>query len=266
MKFEGYNHQHHPEITPPLDLLAKKLHDHVSTETKKTQTILTEYGIRDLPAFITFDTTFDTPTHPFVEAPIVVEEETYQESRVSTPDLVEKTHTEPPRESVENEGGLYIFTATSQQQLIDEIRNYYIKNALKATEKTLAQRKISKARIPQMAQQIITGIAQKKVDAFYNVQMQLLIKQSFSEKDAQDYCAWRINNVDEAVSFSLKTDAEHAHALSTTNFTDDHFISRFLQERSATNDMPSEISLSAQEPSFHTSAHIDAMLDELQNL
>ncbi len=270
MEFKEYNQQHHLETTPPLDLIARKLHDHVSTEAKKTQTILTEHGIRDLPAFITFDTTFDTSTQPLTED-LFVAKEHIQESPAPTDDhIIDADPVESPITSPEKKDALYTFNTTSQQQLQDEMRNYYMDNALEATERTLAQKKISKNRIPQMAQQIITEIAQKKIDAFYDAQMQLLAEQNFSEKDAQDYCTWRINDVDEAVSFFLKTDTDHAHVLSAANFTDDHFISLFLQERSMRDDISDqatpEMPPSTQEQSFHTSAHIDAMLDELKNL
>lgn len=270
MNFEKYNQRRHSETTPPLDLIARKLHDHVSTENKITQTILTENGIRDLPAFITFDTTFDASAKPLADT-FVNAKEQMQESTMPTDDLaIDAEPVESPITSPENKDVLCTFTATSQEHVIDEMCNYYMKNALKAAKKTLTQKNIPKDRIPQMAQQIVTGIAQKKVDAFYEAQIQLLIEQSLSEKDAQDYYTWRINNVDEAVSFFLKTDTEHAHILSATNFIDDHFISLFLQERSIKDNVSDQnapnMSPSTQEPSFHTSAHIDAMLDELQNL
>ncbi len=271
MEFKEYNQQHHSENIPPLDLIARKLHDHVSAETKETQTILTEHGIRDLPAFITFDTTFDTPITPLVEAPLVVEEEVHQESHMSTPNSVDTTRTELPNESTEDERELYVFTATSQQQLQDEMLSYYMDNALEATKKTLAQKNISEDRIPQVAQQIITEIAQKKINAFHDAQIRHLIKQNFLKQDAEDYYTWRINNADMDISFSLEKDIENNHALHSANFINDHFMSLFLQERSIEeNNIPHQempdTAPSIQEPSVHTSAHINAMFDELKNL
>ena len=271
MEFKEYSQQHRSETTAPLDLIARRLHDHVSTEAKETQAALAEHGIRDLPAFITFDITLDIPkTTPLTEN-FFAAEEPIQESLTPADDpIIDTNHMESPIISPEDKNDLHTFTVTSHQQLTDEIRNYYINNALEATKKTLTHKKLSRDRIPQMAQQIITEIAQKKIDAFYDAQKQLLAQQDLSEKDAQDYFTWRINNVNEAVSFFLKKDSENNHALCATNFIDNHFISLFLQERSIENDISDQetpnISPSTQEHSFHTSAHIDAMLDELKNL
>ena len=242
---------------------ARQLHQILTMLNNQTHADLARYNIHDLPPFLTFDTaqrTLETSLSHNIshqDAP----------SHKPSKDFV---NTDISQSFSEKRNTLRTFAITSQQELIGEMHNYYMTNAYDVTTKALGHKKLPSQHIPQMAEKIITEIALKKIDTFFNQQKKLLIDHAFMITDAEKYSSWRFQTITEPITFTLERDSAGEHTLSAANYITDSTITAFRESLSTKDTLnaehPVNTPLSEENRSFYTSEHINKQLDELQNL